>query len=214
MNQLNKTLYPALLKTIDSLPVANIATNRIQVLDDIVSYLQQKVKQHEPILLNFICTHNSRRSHLSQCWAQTAASYFGVPHVQCYSGGTEATALFPLVAKTLTDQGFSISILSQGDNPVFAIKYASNEAPIIGFSKIYHHHYNPSTNYIAIMTCSEADENCPLVQGAEAKFALTYEDPKKFDGSPQMNEKYYERSLQIAAELFYVFSKIQYRHEQ
>ena len=58
------------------------------------------------------------------------------------------------------------------------------------------------------MTCSHADENCPLIPGAEKKISLMYEDPKLFDRTILEKEKYRERSLQIATEMKYVFSKI------
>ena len=58
------------------------------------------------------------------------------------------------------------------------------------------------------MTCSHADENCPFIAGAEKRIPITYEDPKKFDNTPEQLAKYNERSLQIATELFYVFSKV------
>ena len=58
------------------------------------------------------------------------------------------------------------------------------------------------------MTCSSADEGCPFIAGAEKRIPVTYEDPKAFDNTSQQAEKYEERSLQIAAEMFYVFSQI------
>lgn len=58
------------------------------------------------------------------------------------------------------------------------------------------------------MTCSEADGGCPFIAGAERRIALTYEDPKAFDNTPQQAEKYWERSVQIATELYYVFAQI------
>jgi len=47
-----------------------------------------------------------------------------------------------------------------------------------------------------------------MVFGAEARFPIKYDDPKAFDGTELMNEKYSERSLQIASEMYYVFSQI------
>jgi arsenate reductase len=58
------------------------------------------------------------------------------------------------------------------------------------------------------MTCNNADEGCPMVFGAEARFPIKYDDPKAFDGTDVMNEKYTERSLQIASEMYFVFSQI------
>jgi len=136
------------------------------------------------------------------------AFHFGIKNIFCYSGGTEATALFPKVAETLLNQGFQIEKVSQEQNPVYAVKFDDNEHPIICFSKTYFDDFNPKNNFAAIMTCSNADEGCPMVFGAEARFSIKYEDPKSFDDTEVMNEKYTERSLQIASEMQYVFSKI------
>jgi arsenate reductase len=197
-----------LSKTIEIIKGIAVPNERKEVLYPLVEYIQNKVNTSEEIRLNFICTHNSRRSHLSQIWAQTMAFHFGIDTIFCYSGGTEATALFPKVAETLTHQGFQIQQLSQDQNPVYAVKFDNNQQPIIGFSKTYFDDFNPKSNFAAIMTCSNADEGCPMVFGAEARFPIKYEDPKAFDGTEVMNEKYTERSLQIASELYFVFSQI------
>jgi arsenate reductase len=197
-----------LSKTIEIIKGIAVPNERKEVLFPLVEYIQNKVNTTEEIRLNFICTHNSRRSHLSQIWAQTMAFHFGIDSIFCYSGGTEATALFPKVAEILTHQGFQIQQLSQDQNPVYAVKFDNNQQPIIGFSKTYFDDFNPKSNFAAIMTCSNADEGCPMVFGAEARFPIKYEDPKAFDGTEVMNEKYTERSLQIASELYFVFSQI------
>ena len=197
-----------LSKTIEIIRGIAVPNDRKEVLYPLVEYIQNKVNANEEIRLNFICTHNSRRSHLSQIWSQTMAFHFGIENVFCYSGGTEATALFPKVAETLTNQGFQIEKVSQEQNPVYAVKFDDNEHPIIGFSKTYFDDFNPKSNFAAIMTCSNADEGCPMVFGAEARFPIKYDDPKAFDGTEVMNEKYAERSLQIASELYFVFSQI------
>jgi arsenate reductase len=197
-----------LSKTIAIIKEITVPKDRNDVLLTLVEYIQNKVNANEEIRLNFICTHNSRRSHLSQIWAQTMAFHFGIKNVFCYSGGTEATAMFPKVAEILTNQGFEIQKISQEQNPVYAIKFDANQHPIMGFSKTYFDDFNPKSNFGAIMTCSNADEGCPMVFGAEARFPIKYDDPKAFDGTEQMNEKYTERSLQIASEMYYVFNQI------
>ena len=201
-------MFENLSKTIQSIAEITVSEDRKVVLKPLADYIQNKVNANEEIRLNFICTHNSRRSHLSQIWAQTMAFHFGIQNVYCYSGGTEATALFPKVAETLTHQGFQIQQLSQEQNPVYAVKFDDNAHPIVGFSKTYFDAFNPKSNFAAIMTCSNADEGCPMVFGAEARFPIKYDDPKAFDGTELMNEKYAERSLQIASELYFVFSQI------
>lgn len=201
-------IFSKIKDILESLDVQTIPDSRKSILVPLIEYIEEKLRNKEQINLNFICTHNSRRSHLSQVWAQVMAAYFGTPKVFTYSGGTEATAMFPVVCETLEEQGFEISPISQGKNPVYAIKYAQNAHPVIGFSKTYNHNFNPVSNFAAIMTCSQADAGCPFITGAEKRIPITYDDPKEFDGTPQQAEKYRERSLQIATELFYVFSKI------
>lgn len=110
-------------------------SSRKETLKPLIDFIQHKTDAKEKININFICTHNSRRSHLSQIWAQTAAAYFNIPHVNCYSGGTEETRLFPAVIDALEAQGFEIFKLSGSENPIYAIKYAKTDPPIIGFSK-------------------------------------------------------------------------------
>ncbi|NND78976.1 MAG: protein-tyrosine-phosphatase [Maribacter sp.] len=201
-------LYTAIEKTIATLDVESIPVERKETLRPFIEYIQKKHQTNQAIRINFICTHNSRRSHLSQVWAQTMAYYFKTKEVFCYSGGTEATALFPMVAETLRYSGFEINTLSKGENPVYSIKYAENQHPIIGYSKKFDDDFNPKSKFAAIMTCSQADEGCPFIAGAEQRISITFEDPKAFDNTPQQAEKYMERSLQIANELYYVFSQI------
>jgi arsenate reductase len=193
-----------ILETISKLQ-QTISDERKKVLQPLVEYIITKKSNGESIRLNFICTHNSRRSHLSQIWAQTMAYHFGIKHINCYSGGTESTAMFPKVVETLVNQGFNIQKLSEKENPIYAVKFAQDEAPIICFSKEYNNDFNPKNKFGAIMTCNNADEGCPLVIGAEARFPIKYDDPKAFDGTALQAQKYAERSLEIASELFWVF---------
>jgi arsenate reductase len=201
-------MFTALTKTIAVFNAHNISDGRKSVLQPLVAYIQQKTTDNQEIILNFICTHNSRRSHLSQIWAHTMAFYFGIKNTQCYSGGTEATAMFPKVAETLTNQGFQIQQLSDTQNPVYAVKFDKNEHSIICFSKIYNDDFNPRNKFGAIITCNNADEGCPIVLGAEARFPIKYDDPKVFDNTDQQTEKYAERSLEIAQEMWWVFKSI------
>lgn len=202
-------MYKSLAETIKGIiDVQNVSEERKITLQPLIDYIQQKANRGVEINLNFICTHNSRRSHLAQVWAQVASAYFNIPNVHCYSGGTEETALFPKVAETLIHQGFTIFKITETDNPVYAIKYSDNALPIIGFSKKYDSPFNPASAFVAIMTCSQADGGCPFIAGAEKRIPITFEDPKISDGSPEQSQIYAERSLQIATEMFYVFSMI------
>lgn len=202
-------MYQKLIEIINNkIDVHSISEERKTILQPLIDFIQQKVNDRQDININFICTHNSRRSHLSQVWAQVASANFNMPNVHCYSGGTEETALFPKVAETLTEQGFNIFKIADTNNPVYAIKYSDNALPVIGFSKKYDSPFNPVSAFTAIMTCSQADGGCPFIAGAEKRIPITSEDPKISDNTPEQSKVYAERSLQIATEMFYVFSKI------
>ena len=203
-------MYSTILKTVEQFHFENISNDRKNILQPLIDYIQGKVNSKKPVNLNFICTHNSRRSHLSQVWAQTSASFYNIDNVHCYSGGTQETALFPKVAETLENQGFQILKIADNINPIYAIKFDENCLPIIGFSKKYDDAYNPNSNFAAILTCSQADDGCPFIAGAEKRIPITYEDPKISDGTNQQTEVYQQRSIEIATEMMYVFSQIQF----
>lgn len=208
MMQTKTTLFRKSEDVLNTLDIKTIEEDRKGVLQSLSNHIQSKVKRQEDVLLNFVCTHNSRRSQLAQVWAGVLATHFDLPNVYTYSGGTEATAMFPLVKETLKSQGMEILTLSRGKNPVYAVKYGENIQPIILFSKVYDHAFNPNSDFTAVLTCSEADNGCPFIEGAEMRFSIAYDDPKAFDQTPLQLEKYNTCSLQIATELFYVFSKI------
>lgn len=208
----SQSLFPELEGVIKELQSDSISAERKAILRPLIDFLRSKTENKEEVRLNFICTHNSRRSHFTQVWAQTFAHYFQINSVFCYSGGTESTALFPMVAETLKKSGFKIQSISEGPNPVYAIKFAENEHPVIGFSKKYDEPFNPQSVFAAVMTCSQADAECPFIPGAEKRIPIPFEDPKTFDLTPEQAEKYQETNLQIATELYHVFSKIESPH--
>ena len=184
----------------------NIPSSRKLLLTEITDYIKSKIDNNQEINLNFICTHNSRRSQLSQVWAKVASVYYGI-EINSYSGGVQVTAFDERAIDSLVRSGFSI--LSENSiNPKFEISYLENENPIIAFSKIFDDDFNKADYFAAIMTCSDADENCPHIAKAEKRIPLRYDDPKSHDDTLIESEKYDERSLQIASEMFYVFSKI------
>lgn len=161
--------------------------------------------------LNFICTHNSRRSHFGQVWAQVAAYHFGVDSlVETYSGGTEATAFNERAVGALRRTGLDLHAVEISDNPKYAVHYAADRKPLVCFSKQYSDpEVNPLMGFAAVMTCSDADRSCPLVHGAAARFSTPYEDPKSADGSEGERAAYDARCAQIACEMLYMMSRVQ-----
>lgn len=202
-------MFPPLVSYISSLPeaFASISPERKHLLKQLSEYIAERVENSTSIELIFICTHNSRRSHFGQIWAQTLAYHYGIKGLKSYSGGTEATAFNPNAIRAIGQAGFRLRTISHGENPLYEIRFDESEEGISAFSKVFSHPANPQENFCAIMTCSEADEACPIVPGADARIALPYEDPKAFDNSPQEAEKYAERCLQIASELAFAFEQ-------
>jgi protein-tyrosine phosphatase/arsenate reductase len=204
MFEILKNQCDQLVNQFDTIP-----KERKELLTKISEYIQSKKDGNLPINLMYVCTHNSRRSHFGQIWAAVAASYFGIENVNTFSGGTEATAFNPNAIQALEETGFEITTEELTANPIYKVAFGTNELHFTTcFSKVYDDSFNPSSNFTAIMTCSDAEQNCPFIPGVELRIGTTYSDPKAFDGTPQQAEKYLERSNQLALECLYVFSKI------
>ena len=185
-----------------------ISLDRKALLEKISQYIQQKKNDNIPVQLIYVCTHNSRRSHFGQIWAAVASEFYGIENVSTFSGGTEATAFNINSINALKEIGFEIQAQDTSENPVFEVHFSAIKNPSICFSKVYDDSSNPSSNFAAVMTCGDAEENCPFIPGVELRIGTTYNDPKEFDGTEIQNQKYKERSLEIALETLYVFSKI------
>jgi arsenate reductase len=190
-----------------------IPQNRKQLLQKLIDYLHLKLIEKHVVSLVFICTHNSRRSHFGQIWAKTAAVYYGLKGISTYSGGTEETSCHPNTLDALERAGFEIKKHSDSKNPEILVVYDDQAEPIVCFSKTYDHPGNPSEQFAAILTCADADENCPFIPGADVRIPLTYEDPKKWDNTGQKETKYDERCREIALEMMYTFSSLQKKQE-
>ena len=185
-----------------------IPKERQALLKKIANYISIKKASNQAIQLVYICTHNSRRSHFGQIWAQVAANYFNVKNVTTFSGGTEATAFNINAINAIKRVGFDVKPINVDKNSTYHISFDETKKPTICFSKVYDDAQNPQTNFAAIMTCSDAEENCPFIPGVELRIGTTYDDPKAFDNTPMQDAKYDERCKQIALETLYAFSKV------
>jgi N-acetylglutamate synthase-like GNAT family acetyltransferase len=186
-----------------------ISAGRKNQLSVLTEYIANKLRQGHGVDLNFICTHNSRRSHLAQVWSQTAAYYYGVYNVRSFSGGTEVTTINPRAVQALRQAGFEITNTVEGENPVYEISFSPERGSVKSFSKKYNDDANPVGEFAAVMTCSDADENCPVISGAEKRISLPYDDPKTFDGTELEDQKYTERLHEIGRDLLFCFSEVQ-----
>ncbi len=183
--------------------IADISVSRKEKLDRISDYIRLAGKAGNEANLTFICTHNSRRSHLCQIWAATAVHYYGYEHVRTFSGGTEATAFNPRAVAAVKRAGFRVEEPG-GESPRYKVWFDEDREPMTCFSKTFDDPYNPQENFAAIMTCSDADRNCPNVPGASFRASIPYVDPKEADDTPDEAQTYDERCRQIATEMFYL----------
>jgi len=185
-----------------------VSAERRVILSEIASNIVAQLEAGKPAQLTFICTHNSRRSHMSQIWSQTAAYYYGLENIHAYSGGTEATACNCRTVTAMRRAGFDIQDATTGDNPIYVVRYAEDQPSIRAYSKLYNGEGNPKRDFIALMTCSVADKSCPVVQGAVGRYAIHYVDPRLCDDLPTETAAYNERCREIAREMFYIMSEV------
>lgn len=180
----------------------SIADSRKELLDSIAEFIvKNEIKD-----VNFICTHNSRRSQMCEVWGREATVFYGLSDkLSFYSGGMETTEFNPNAVEAITSFGVKLE-KGEGKNPIYEHHIGSNVSKC--FSKLYDDEYNPKENFIAVMTCSDADENCPNVMGAKAKFSLTFEDPKVFDNTENVKKGYKDRCEEIATQVFYLISRL------
>ena len=196
----------ALNHIVENLSIADLTQKRKEELTLLIDYIKTQKVKNKPLYLNFICTHNSRRSQFSQLWAKVMAHYHGI-ECNTYSGGVEVTACNERVIDTLLSQGFDIEANENGDNPCYIIQM---DGEYFGtyFSKLYDDSSSPIKDFAAVMTCAHADENCPFIPGADQRIPLRYKDPKAFDDTPEEKTAYHNKSIEIATEMHYIFSSI------
>jgi hypothetical protein len=186
-----------------------IVPERIAALDGIAAYVAESARAGKPAQLTFICTHNSRRSHMCQIWAAVAAAHYAVPGVTTYSGGTEVSAFNPRAVDALRRAGLDIERTTDATNPIYHVRFATEAPALTCFSKVYSNSPNPTRDFGAVLTCAQADDACPLVAGADGRFSIPYEDPKVFDSTKAESQKYDERCAQIAREMLYLCSRVE-----
>lgn len=180
-------------------------------LDKEIVRIREAMRQEPKPSFVFVCTHNSRRSHFSRVWAEVVQYQLtdGALPYRMESAGTEVTACNERTIASLERSGFEIESPNASENPRYLCRYSQDEAtpPMTLWSKTLD---DPAIArpLIAVMTCSDADQNCPMVPGALVRARITYNDPKSSDGTDAEIQTYDERSAQIAGEMHYLFSRL------
>ncbi|MCH2108638.1 MAG: hypothetical protein MK135_04880 [Polyangiaceae bacterium] len=210
-----KLLEPLLLEAIQH--ALELSESVSPVRQDALAPLRQELglrleESNQEVRLLYVCTHNSRRSHLGQVWGQVAAWLYGFSSVKTYSAGTEVTEMNPRTVASLRRSGYRIEG-APGQNPHYRVqplqeKVTTDVFPMECFSKLYDDVTIPQAELIAVMTCDHADKNCPVLPGAR-RISLPWSDPKVADDTDQEEAVYDQRSLQIASEMLWLFGHLQ-----
>jgi len=185
--------------------VEEISLQRKRILDQIITYIRKQQSNNQTVQLMFVCTHNSRRSQFGQIWALILADFYGI-ELTAYSGGTEVTKVHPTVIDVFKRLGVDITPVDNEKNQKYRLSIGGVKYPI--YSKLYDDKSNPSKDFIAVMTCSEAAENCPYIHGCLNRIPLSYEDPKVYDGTKKEQSAYKKTSNKLAREMIYIFHRL------
>ena len=192
---------------ISNLNLNTIPADKINAIEALTKTLKKNIDLNIKSKLNFICTHNSRRSQLCQVWSDTISSYYGFTNILSYSGGTETTEVNKNIIDTLIDIGFSIKKNKDFTNPVYFVNNGLKKN-IKLFSKPYTDNFNPSEKFIAVINCSNADKSCTYVEGASERISLPFNDPGEYDRTRLKFKKYRVSNIEIASSLKYLYLNI------
>ena len=168
--------------------------------EELVDWVVKNYQPGKQLGVIVICSRNTRRSMLGATMGNIAAAYYGLPEVRFYSGGVDPDAFNPRTIATLKEIGAEIEPTGKEAprgkeghaNPIYSVKWGKG-LETREFSKKYTDAQNPQDGFAAILVCSETDTACPKVNGASARIAVPYLDPKAFDGAPFEAAKYAER---------------------
>ena len=181
-----------------------IPEERKEILVEIAQEISKQLEDKGESSVIFVCTHNSRRSQLSELWMRAAAQHYKIDQLQSFSGGTEVSAFNKRMVDALIRTGFYILKKEEQVNPSYYARLDQNESPVRMFSKKYDDPYNPQGDFIAVMVCAQADKECPFVPGADARIALPYEDPKYADNTPEEQAVYDAKVQEIGREIIFM----------
>ncbi len=201
-----ETLNPLLRETITKLQAETerIEPDRLAILDGLAGLIAESATRRTDLL--FVCTHNSRRSHVTMVWAAVAAHIYGFDQVETYSGGTAVTAFNMRAINALRRVGFEVEA-PETPNPHVRVDFGPGLSANPCYSKLYDDPANPQADYVAIMTCAEADAECPYLPAARERVALRYRDPNYADDTAEEVAAYDHLVSTAGRELLYCFAE-------
>lgn len=190
-------LYPEIIEFLNGITANSIDSERREKWNALAQRLRKKDNQGA---INFICTHNARRSVISQSLASALAHHHGLTGIKAWSGGAEETFVHPNSIKLLLRIGYRLKEQTTGENPRYTLSYAEGAPDLLLFSKKFDDPSSPAP-YHAILVCSKGDAACPFIPNVASRTLIPFEDPGAFDNTPKADEAYYEAATLIGDEL-------------
>lgn len=188
---------------------SQISAARKEELEQLAEHIKASIKKFGFAKIISVCTHNSRRSQLMEILLRFVADQQGIENIMTFSGGTEGTAFNHRSVAALRHFGFQVPEKEPGRNPKYLLAFGDgNYQEQLFFSKKYDNAYNPQQDFIAVMVCTEADADCPVVLGAFKRLPLPYVDPKVADDTPQESQSYQGKVQEIGREMAYLVSNL------
>lgn len=186
--------------------------------DALAQWLAANYQPGKPLHVLAICTGNSRRSMFTASMGNFAAAYHGLAEITFRSAGTAPSAINSRTIRALNAIGVEIQPTGEeakrgpddAPNPKLLVRWgkAGSGLETVEFSKHYSDPSNAQQGFAAILVCSDADKECPIVRGAAKRIPLPFNDPKAFDGQPEEEAKYAERRDDIGRLMMLVMKQV------
>ena len=201
-----RPVLPAIEASLRRFALEDIPALRRSHLGVVAGMLRAELRRRPALEVMFICTHNSRRSQMSQAWTTAIAHALGL-QLTVSSGGTGPTGVHRSVSRALREHGFEVDETSP-ESCRWLVEFAPGAPPIELWSKRWDAAGNPRQNFVTIANCAAAEESCPTIPGALGRLAMLYEDPKVSDGTERELETYLSVCRQIGMEISWVLGEV------
>tara|TARA_Y100001949_G_C15986510_1_gene330879 strand:+ start:2001 stop:2567 length:567 start_codon:yes stop_codon:yes gene_type:complete len=163
-------------------------------LDNIASVINENLNKTRSIV--FLCTHNSRRSQICEVWGKVFAEIYR-KKININSAGAFKTVVHSQVYESIVKCGLVVD----NKKEIFfdKKKFKLNSKTIDSLTM---------KNFIAVMTCSNAEKSCPNDPRSIRNIKMFFNDPRIYDETDKMSREYLNTTIYIAEELNYIFKNI------
>ena len=143
-----------------------------------------------------LCTHNSRRSQYCEIWSKYFSSTYK-NKINFFSAGLVKTTVHKQIYRSLERVGIEVDKNSSVNIENITIAPFSKTLSDIN-----------KKQFISIMTCSDSEKSCPVDPRSLINLQLFYDDPKRYDNTPEEAEEYDKTSFMIACEINFILKNI------